>query len=100
MLIFAISAMESSKGEESGKMYSPDEQGEYAPEAAMPKGVPHFSVQGLVDALTTEISNVQLLPSIAQVCLAAQGDDGRSPGVTLPPIILVECGHGHAHTQE
>ena len=56
--------MESGKGEESGEMYSPDEQGEYAPEGAVPEGVPHFSVQGLMDALATEILDVQLLPSV------------------------------------
>ena len=43
-------------------MYSPDEQREYAPKA----GVSHFSVQGLIDALTaleTEVTEVQL-PSV------------------------------------
>ena len=56
--------MESSKGEESREMYLPDQQGEYVPEAAMPEGTPHFSIQGLMDALTTEIPDVQLLPSV------------------------------------
>ena len=45
--------MESGKGEESGEMYSPDEQGEYTPETAAPEGAPHFSIQELIDALTT-----------------------------------------------
>ena len=51
--------MESSnRGEESGEMYLPDEQGEYTPEAAAPKGMPHFSTQGLKGALTTKIPDV------------------------------------------
>ena len=40
--------MKPSKSEESGEMYSPDDQGEYAPEV----GAPSFLVQGLSDALT------------------------------------------------
>ena len=64
MLIFAISAMESGKGEESGEMYSPDKQGEYTPEAAALEGVPHFSLQGLMDPLTTEVPDMQLLLSL------------------------------------
>ena len=56
--------MESGKGEESGEMYSPDEQGEYTPEAAAPKVVLCFSIQGLMDTLNTEVPEVQLLPSV------------------------------------
>ena len=51
--------MESNKSEESGEMYSSDEQGEYVPEV----GTLSFSVQGLSDALTaleTEVTEVQL----------------------------------------
>ena len=54
--------MESSKGEESGEMYSPDEQGEYVSKV----GASNFSVQGLSNALTaleTEVTEVQL-PSV------------------------------------
>ena len=39
--------MELGRSEESGEMYSPDEQGEYAPK----EGAPCFFVQGLTDAL-------------------------------------------------
>ena len=56
--------MESSKGKESGEMYSPDEQGKYIPEAAMPKGASCFSIQGLMGALATEILDVWLLLSV------------------------------------
>ena len=54
--------MEPNKGEESGEMYMPDEQGEYTPEV----GMSCFSVQGLTDTLTaleTEVTKVQL-PSV------------------------------------
>ena len=50
--------MELERSEESGGMYSPDEQGEYAPE----EGAPHFSVQGLTNTLTEigqEVTEVQ-----------------------------------------
>ena len=41
--------MEPNRGEESGEMYLPDDQGEYGTDA----GVSSFTVQGLSDALTT-----------------------------------------------
>ena len=49
--------MEPSKGEESGEMYSPDDQGEYAPEW----GMHNFSVQGLSDTLTALESEVTVV---------------------------------------
>ena len=39
--------MDSDRCEDSGEMYSPDEQGEYMPL----DGTPRFSMQGLTDAL-------------------------------------------------
>ena len=47
--------MEPSKGEESGGIYLPDDQGEYAPES----GVHNFSIQVLSDALTA-LEHVQV----------------------------------------
>ena len=50
LLIFAVYtvyAMQPNKSEESGKMYLPDDQGEYVPEV----DTPSLSVQGLPDAL-------------------------------------------------
>ena len=95
---FAISAMESSKGEESGEIYSPNKQGKYTPEAAMPEGVPCFSVQGLIDALTTEILDVQLLPSVE---FTLQLEVMMADCLGHPhPSVQVECGQGHAHTQK
>ena len=52
--------MEPNKSEESGEMYSPDEQRKYVPEV----GVPSFSIQGLSDtliALDLEVTMVQPL---------------------------------------
>ena len=79
--------MESSKGEESGEMYSPDKQGKYAPKAATPKGTLCFSVQGLVDTLMTEIPNVQLLPSI-EFTLQLEVMMADHPGHPHPPAFL------------
>ena len=52
--------MEPNKSDESGEMYSPDNQGEYVPEV----GMPSFSIQGLSDALTTleSVTEVRPLP--------------------------------------
>ena len=54
---YATYAMEPNKSEESGEMYSPDDQGEYM----FKLGASSFSVQGLSDALTaldTEVMEV------------------------------------------
>ena len=48
--------MEPNKGEESGEMYSFDEQGGYTPE----EGVAHFSVQGALTTIEMEVTEVQL----------------------------------------
>ena len=60
-------------------MYSPDDQGEYAPEV----GASHFMVQGLVDALT-EVPDVQLLPSVEFV-LQFEVTIADFPGHPCPP---------------
>ena len=44
-------------GEDLDKMYLPDDQGEYVPES----GVQNFSVQGLLDALTSLESETTLV---------------------------------------
>ena len=49
--------MEPSKGEESGKMYLPDDQGEYVPKSE----VHNFSIQGLSDALMALESEVTVV---------------------------------------
>ena len=47
---------------DSSEMYSPDEQGEYAPEL----GVQNFSVQGLTDVLATLDSEVTEVSQLAE----------------------------------
>ena len=91
MLIFAISSMESSKGKESGEMHSPDKQGQYAPEVAAPEGMLHFSVQGLVDVLMIEVSDVQLLLSV-EFTLQLEVMMADYPGHPHPPAISWNVG--------
>ena len=50
--------MEPNKSEESGEMYLPDDQGEYAPEV----GTLSFSIQGLLDALTALETGTKVQP--------------------------------------
>ena len=69
--VYTVYAMERNKNEESDKMYSPNEQGEYVPEV----GVPSFSVQGLSDALTA-LETVTEVQPIRGVCPTTQGNDG------------------------
>ena len=84
--------MESSnKGEESGEMYSPDEQGEYTSEVATPKDALHFSIQGLMDALITEVPDVQLLPSV-EFALQLEVMIADCPGHPCPPVFLWNAG--------
>ena len=79
--------MEPNTGEESGELYSPDEQGENVPEA----GTLSFSVQGLSDALTaldTEVTEVQ--PPSDEFALQLR----IPPRGSSPSCIPLECGHG------
>ena len=74
--------MEPNKGEESGEMYSPDDQGEYMPEAH----TLNFSVQGLSDALTaldTEVTMVQ--PLSEEFALLLKVTMADHPGHPCPP---------------
>ena len=81
--------MEPNKGEESGEMYSPDDQGEYVPEA----GVLSFSVQGLSDALTaldTKITVVQ--PPSEEFALLLEVMMADLPGHLHPPTFSWNVG--------
>ena len=49
--------MELNKGDKSGEMYSPDNQGECVPKV----GTQNFSIQGLSDALTSLESEVTVV---------------------------------------
>ena len=89
LLIFAVYAMEPNKGKKSGKMYLPDEQGEYMPKA----GTSSFSVQGLSDALTaldTEVTAVQSPSEEFGPQLEVMMAD--HPGHPLPPSFLWNTG--------
>ena len=75
--------MEHEREEESGKMYSPNESGEYTPHGDMP----NFTVQGLWDALTEAESVVTEPPAPADefiiqldVTMADQPGRPRPPG--------------------
>ena len=67
--------MEPNKSEESGEMYSPDNQGEYMPEV----GTLSFSVQRSSDALT-------VLETVTEVMMA------DCPGHPHPPAFLWNAG--------
>ena len=64
--------MEPNKGEESGEMYSPDDQGENLSEV----GMLSFSVQGLSDALTTLDSEVTMIQPSSQEFALLLSHDG------------------------
>ena len=91
LLIFAdtVYAMEPNKGEESGEMYSPDNQGEYMPEG----GAPSFSIQGLSDALTaldTVVTVVQ--PPSEEYILLLEVTMADCPGCLHPPVFFWNAG--------
>ena len=48
--------------EDTGEIYSPDDQGEYVPEA----GMQNFSIQGLLDVLTSLESEVTVVQPPAE----------------------------------
>ena len=84
------------KGQDSGEMYSPKDQGEYMPKA----GTLSFSVQGLSDTLTaldTEVTAVQ--PLSEEFVLLLKVTMADHPGHPHPPTLLMECGDGHAHSK-
>ena len=74
--------MELERNEESGEMYSTNEQGEYAPE----EGVPCFSVQGLTNTLTEigqEVSEVE--PPVREYAMLLEVMMVDCPGHLCPP---------------
>ena len=80
-------------GEESGEMYSPNEQGEYTPE----DGAQALTVQGLTDVLSElELEDTVVEPPKEELILQLEGNDGGSSGSSMPAGILVECWHGYA----
>ena len=63
--VYAVYAMEPNKCEESGEMYLPGNQGEYAPEV----GMLSISVQGLSDALTVLETMMEVQPPSEEFAL-------------------------------
>ena len=80
--------MEPNKSEESGEMYSPDDQGEYTPKV----GMLSFSVQGLSDALTAleTVTKVQPLPE--EFALQVEVTMADCPGHLCPPAFSWNVG--------
>ena len=81
--------MEPNKGEESGEMFSPDDQGEYVTEA----GTLSFSIQGLSDALTsldTKVTVVQ--PPSEEYALPLEVTMADRPGCLHPPAFSWNTG--------
>ena len=83
--------MDSDRHEDSGEMYSPDEQGEYTPL----DGTPRFSVQGLSDALVDVGEGINETPAEEYVMMleVTMADHPGWP-------ILLECGNGNARIEE
>ena len=79
--------------EDAGEMYSPDDQGEYV----LKVGMQNFSVQGLLDALTS-LEFEGPAPS-RRICSAAGSHYGGSTWESVPACILLECWHGPSHPE-
>ena len=81
--------MEPSKGEESGEMYSPDDQGEYAPKS----GAHNFSIQGLSDALMALESEVTVVqPPSEEYALLLEVTMADHPGCPHSPAFSWNAG--------
>ena len=80
--------MKPNKSDEPGKIYSPDDQGEYMPEL----GVHSFSIQGLSDALMALESEVMVVQSPSEYALLLEvtmADCSRHP---CPPTFSWNAG--------
>ena len=74
--------MDSHRGEESGEMYSPDEQGEYTPA----DGTQALSMQGLTDALSgLELEDTVVEPLKEELILQLEVMMADRPGHPRPP---------------
>ena len=80
--------MEPNKSEESGEMYSPDDQEEYAPEV----GMLSFSVQGLSDALTALETVTEVQPPSEKFGLQLKVMMADCPGCPHPPTFSWKVG--------
>ena len=80
--------MEPNKSEESGEMYSPDDQGKYTPQLATLS----FSVQGLSDALTALETVTEVQPLSEEFALQLNVTMADCPGCPHPPAFLWNVG--------
>ena len=81
--------MEPNKGEESGEMYLPDDQGEYMPEL----GTHNFSIQGLSDALMALESEVMVIqPPSEKYAMLLEVTMADHPGHPCPPMFSWNVG--------
>ena len=84
--------MEPNRGEESGEMCSPDDQGEYGTDV----GASSFTVQGLSDTLTildmgvTEVTEVPL--PAGEFALQLEVTMANCPGCPCPPTFSWNTG--------
>ena len=81
--------MKPERSEESGEMYSPDEQGEYVPE----EDAPYFYVQGLTDTLTEfgqEVTEVQ--PAVREYAMLLEVMMADCLGCPHPPAFSWNVG--------
>ena len=85
--------VDSDRHEDSGEMYSPDEQGEYA----LLDGTPRFSMQGLSNALA-DVREGITEPPVEEYDVG--GDNGRSSWVAASTHFLLECRNGNACIEE
>ena len=91
LLIFAVytvHAMEPNKTEESGEMFSLDDQREYMPEV----GMLSLSVQELSDALTALETMTEVQPPSEEFALQLKVTMANCPGHWHPPTFLWNTG--------
>ena len=79
--------MDSDRHEDSGEMYSPDEQGEYMPL----DGAPRFSMQGLSDALADVREGITELP-VEEYAMMLEVTMANFPGRPHPPAFSWNAG--------
>ena len=79
--------MDSDMREDSGEMYSPDEQGEYAPQ----DGTSRFSMQGLSDALA-DVGEGITEPLVEEYTMMLEVMMANHPGRPRPPTFSWNVG--------
>ena len=79
--------MDSDRCEDSGEMYSPDEQGEYT----LLDGTPQFSMQGLSDALADVREGINETP-VEEYAMMLEVTMADHPGRPHPPTFSWNAG--------